>query len=156
VTNETVPLYLVAAVSDAPNVCTPAVNTPPKDTLGIPGFAKFDIVSFEKTFFINIMNAGPSLSKFLTTFVPFTVVMQYDGKTHQRQFSREEVAKQVGLLEKATGPITNPHVVRKPSAPPPIMPPLTTLIPPQPSPASPGALKPSPPDVDVTGKLPSN
>jgi hypothetical protein len=157
VTNETIPLYIMAAVSDTPNACIPTANTLPKDTLGIPGFADFDIVSFEKTFFINVTNEGPSLSKFLTTFVPFTVVMRYDGKTYQRQFSREEVDRQVAILEKAAGPITNPHVVRKPSALPPAMPPLTTLVPPQKaSPVPPGAPNPSPPDVDVTGKLPSN
>ncbi|HXD14367.1 MAG TPA: hypothetical protein VNU65_09330 [Xanthobacteraceae bacterium] len=155
VTNETFPLYLVAAVSDAPNICTPAANTAPKDTLGIPGFADFDIVSFEKPLFVNVLHEGPSLTKFLSTFVPFTIVMQYDGKTYQRRFSREEVDRQVALFETASGPITNPHVVRKSSLPPPPPPPLTTLIPPQASPVPPRLLpsKPLTPDNDVTGKI---
>jgi hypothetical protein len=155
ITNETIPLYLVAAVSDTSNACMPAANALPKDTLGIPGFADFDVVSFEKPFFVNVVNEGPFLTKFLSAFVPFTVVLQYDGKVYQRQFSRDEVDKQVALLEKAAGPITNPHVVRKPSAPPPVLQPLTKLVPPQASPVPPGALKP-PAEDDVTGKIRSD
>jgi hypothetical protein len=88
VTNATIPLYINAAEADAVNACTPVVPTSPKDTLGIPGFANFDVASSEKPFFINIANDGKPLSEFLRTFVPFTVVVQYDGKIYQRHFSR--------------------------------------------------------------------
>ena len=156
VTNDTIPLYIVAAEADAVNACTLATPTLPKDTLGIPGFADFDIVSYEKPFVINILHDGKSLGEFLRTFVPFTIIMQYDGRTHQRRFSKGEVDKQVALLEQVAGPITNPHVVRKRALPPAAPPPLTTLSHPQSSPVPPGLLplKPLPPDADVTGKLP--
>jgi hypothetical protein len=156
-TNETIPIYIVAAEADAVNACTLAAPTLPKDTLGIPGFADFDIVSYEKPYVLNVLYDGKALSNFLRTFVPFTIIMHYDGKTYQRRFSKDEVDRQVAILEKAAGPITNPHVVRKRSLPPAAPPPLTTLTHPQSSPVPPGLLplKPPPaPDADVTGKIP--
>jgi len=147
-TNETLPIYIVAAEASAANVCTMALPTLPKDTLGIPAFADFDIVSYGKPFPINVLNADAMpLSKFLNEFVPFTVVMKYDGKDYERHFSKEEVDRQIALLEKLTAPITTPHVVKKsaPTIAPP--PPLATPIPP--------SATASPSNPDITGKIPT-
>src|SRR5208282_2408969 len=86
VTNKAVPVNLIAAEIDAPNVCTPTVPTASKDTLGIPAFADFDVVSFEGALYVNIPHDGFPLQKFLTEFVPFTVVVKYNGTKYQRQF----------------------------------------------------------------------
>jgi hypothetical protein len=157
ITNETVPIYLVAAAPDALNICTPPANTLPKDTLGIPGFADFDIVSFEKPFYVNVLHEGPTLSKFEAGFVPFTLVLKYDGQTFKRRFTKEEVEKQIALLQKVSGPITTPHVVRKTPPPPLTPPPLMKLVPPA-SPVPPGALKPASPNDDdlTTGRVKSD
>jgi hypothetical protein len=149
-TNETIPIYIIAVESGAANVCTPAVPTLPEDTLGIPPFADFDIVSYKKPFFINVLSPDAvPLSKFLSDFVPFTIVMSYDGRSYERHFSKEEVDRQVALLEKITAPITIPHVVRKQSAPMVIPQPLFTPVPTQPAP-------PAPASPDITGKTPGN
>ncbi len=149
-TNETLPIYIVAAASGVTNACSMAAPTLPKDTLGIPAFADFDIVSYEKPFFLNVLypDAVP-LTKFLNEFVPFTLVMKYDGRNYKRHFSKEEVDRQVALLEKLSAPITIPHVVRKQSAPTVAPPPLATPIPPSSAPVSPA-------NPDVTGKIPRN
>jgi hypothetical protein len=97
-------------------------------------------VSYDKIFAINVLyeSAFPC-SRFLNQFTPFTIVMKYDGRNYQRHFSRAEVDTQVALLEKVAGPITTPHIVRKPSAPVVHFPPLSTV---------------RPPNADVTGKIP--
>jgi hypothetical protein len=147
-TNETLPIYILASDVGATNACTVPVPTLPKDTLGIPAFADFDIVTHKKPFFINVLADGIPLPKFVNQFVPFTIVLKYDGTTYQRRFSKEEVDRQISMLEKLTAPITNPHVVRKQSAPPLIaVPPLTTLVPPSSTPVPPG-------NHDLTGKIP--
>jgi hypothetical protein len=140
ITNETMPIYMLAAESNAINLCTLTVPTLAKDTLGIPAFADFDIVSYGKLYFINaLVEDAMPLSKFLNQFVPFTVVMTYNGKNYHRQFSKVEVERQVALLEKLSAPITTPHVVRKQSAPTTTLPPFTTPRPPSSAPSiSPG------------------
>jgi hypothetical protein len=157
ITNETIPLYIVAAAPEALNICTPPMNTPPKDTLGIPGFADFDIVSFEKPLYLNVLHDGPSLATFQNSFVPFTLGLRYDGKTYTRHYTKGEVDKQVAVLTKLSGPLTAPHVVRKTPPPPLTLPPLGNRVAPPPaSPVPLGALRPAEPNDDVTGSLKSD
>lgn len=138
-TNETLPIYILAPENVA-NACTMAVPTLPKDTLGIPAFADFDIVSHGKPFFVKFVYADAMpLTKFLNEFVPFTIVMKYDGKEYKRHYSKWEVDRQVTLLEKISAPFTVPRVVRKQGAPIAIPPLLATPI----------------PHADVTGKIPA-
>ena len=133
--NETLPIYILAANAVAANACTFSVPTLPKDTLGIPAFADFNISTSKKPIFINRFEGMP-LSRFLNEFVPFTIVMKYDGKTYRRHFTREEVDRQIAVLEKLAGPPPNPYVIRKETAPAvTIVPPLTSLIPPTTTPA---------------------
>jgi hypothetical protein len=142
ITNETIPIYLLAVDASIANACTPQVPTLPKDTSGIPAFADFDIVSYRKPFMMNVIgDDAVTLTNFLNTFVPFTIVLKYNGKSYQRQFSRAEIDRQVAMLEKVAAPITIPHVIRKPSAPSVPLPPLVTR-------------RPSASDSDVTGKIP--
>ncbi|HEY5067063.1 MAG TPA: hypothetical protein VIJ04_19850 [Xanthobacteraceae bacterium] len=129
-TNETVPIYILAANTVATRACTLAVPTLPEDTKGIPGFSLVQIVGYKKPLFVNVpySDAVP-FSKFAGEFAPFTVVLKYNGKSYKRQFSREEIERQKVVFEKASGPPTEPYVVRKESAPPStILPPLTPLI----------------------------
>ena len=71
--------------------------------------------------------------------------MTYNGKKYQRHFTREEVDKQVAILEKLVAPSANPFVIRKSTAPAVNFTPapLSPLIPPNATPVP-----------DVTGKIP--
>jgi hypothetical protein len=62
-------------------------------------------------------------------FVPFTIVLEYDGTKYERRFSKEEVENQIALLNRSTTPQSTPRVMRKVVAKPPPLAPLTTLIP---------------------------
>jgi hypothetical protein len=132
ITNQSIPLYIVAAQSSAANVCTMNASTLPQDTMGIPGFADFDVVTNTKPIFLNVISdEAVPLSKFMSSFVPFTVVTKYNGKKYQRQFTKEEVQKQVAILEKVAAPVSDPHVVKRSStvlATPVPLPTLSTLL----------------------------
>lgn len=143
--NEHLPIRILAANASIVNACSFLVPTLPQDTLGIPAFADFNVSTSEKPIFLNRFEGMP-LSRFLNEFVPFTIVTTYGGKLYQRHFTREEVDRQVAILEKAAAPSANPYVIRKTTAPvvTVIPPPLTTLIPPNATPIPP----------DVTGKVP--
>jgi hypothetical protein len=101
------------------------------ETYGIPAFADFDVVTFEKPF-VEIGKDGITLTKFMADFVPFTIVLEYDGTEYRRQFSKAEVEEQVEVYKRSFTPQNTPHIVRKPNARPPPLMPLTTLIPPDP------------------------
>jgi hypothetical protein len=145
-TNQTLPIYIMAANAAIANACTITIPSLPKDTLGIPALADFAISTSKKPLFVNTSYEGLSLSQFLNEFVPFTIVMEYDGKKHQRHFTREEVDRQVAILEKVAAPSTNPYVIRKSTAPEvnTALPSLSPLIPPNATPVPP----------DITGKVP--
>lgn len=132
-TNETLPIYFMAADAGATHACTISVPTPPEDTLGIPAFSLFAIATHKKPLYVNVpYQDAIAATKFKNEFAPFTVVLKYDGKEYKRRFSREEVDQQLTLFEKASGPPTNPYVVRKNSAPPiTSLPPLSPLIKPK-------------------------
>jgi hypothetical protein len=129
--NETLPVYILAADPIVTSACTFLKPSLPKDTLGIPAFADFNISTSKKPIILNQYEGMP-LSRFLNEFVPFTIVLKYNGKSYQRHFTKEEVDRQVAILEKLAGPPPDPYVIRKSTAPavtvPP--PPLATLIPP--------------------------
>lgn len=129
-TNETLPIYFMAADAGAAHACMISVPTPPEQTLGIPAFSLFAIATHKKPMFVNVPYADAiPATKFESEFVPFTIVMKYAGTEYKRRFSREEVDRQLALFEKAAGPPTNPYVVRKETASPiTSLPPLTPLI----------------------------
>jgi hypothetical protein len=131
VTNETTPIYILAANSVTTHACTLAVPSLPEDTRGIPGFSLVQIVSYKKPFFVNVPYADAiPFMKFESEFVPFTVILKYGGKEYKRQFQREEVERQKAIFEKASGPPTEPYIIRKaPQVT--SLPPLTPLISPR-------------------------
>jgi len=144
-TNVTIPIYLLAQNTDESKhiACFPHpwIPTIGADTFGIPAFADFEIVSQEKPF-IETGKDGVPVSKFIRDFVPFTIVLEYDGTKYERRFTLQEVNTQVTMLDHASDPTSAPHVTRKPNAkePPPL--PLQTLLPPD-LPNNPGLTSPN-------------
>jgi hypothetical protein len=134
-TNVQLPIYILAQDVDESKiaVCTPRIPTAPQETFGIPGFADFDIGTYEKPF-IEVSKDGVLVSKFLNDFVPFTVVLTYQGATATRQFTREEVTKQIDTFEKSVSLQSIPRVIRKSGAKPWHLPPLRPLVQPQATP----------------------
>jgi hypothetical protein len=126
-TNEKLPIYILAFSADVANACTLPIPTLPSDTLGIPAFADFDVVTYKSPFYMNVLNQGVPLSKFLSEFVPFTVVLNYNGQKYQKHFSKADVDLQVAILEKLSAPRTNPFILRKKSAPTNLTPPPLSL-----------------------------
>jgi hypothetical protein len=53
----------------------------------------------------------------LDTFVPLTVHVEYDGATVERQFSKEDIQRQIEIFSQITSLQNLPRVVRKPDAP---------------------------------------
>jgi hypothetical protein len=160
-TNAQIPIYILAQNADESKVLAcfphPWIPTLPGETFGIPPFADFEIGSHDKPF-IEPGKDGVTITKFLNDFVPFMIVLEYDGIKVERHFSREEVNKQIEIFEKSLNPLSNPYVLRRANASPPAMPPLRPLM----TPAPPASLPPlklliSPPDPDdtPTGKIPS-
>lgn len=129
-TNVQRPILLLGQDVDDSKVaaCVPRVPTLPHETFGIPGFADFDIVTFEKTF-MDVSTDGMTLTQFLNTFVPFTVIVNYDGKQFERKFSREEVIRQAETFERSASLQSIPRVLRTPNAKVPSLPPLQSLLP---------------------------
>jgi hypothetical protein len=136
-TNAQIPIYLQAQDADQTKIhaCFPHpwIPTAPDETYGIPGFAEFDIGTYEKPFVeISLtegVKEGVTAADFLATFVPFTVVLEYDGGNIKRKFSRTEVEQQFTIFEAGLNPLSNPHVLRKTDARPPTLAPLHPLIP---------------------------
>jgi hypothetical protein len=155
-TNAQIPIYILAQSADEAKIQAcfqhPWIPTLPEETFGIPPFADFQISTREKAF-IEAGKDGVTLSKFINDFVPFTIVLEYDGMKIERKFSREEVNRQVELFEKSLNPLASPYVLRRASARAPELPPLPPLIPPMPSLPP---LKPllSDPDYAPTGSIP--
>lgn len=133
--NERLPVYILAANATIANACTPLLPTLPQDTLGIPAFADFNVSTSKKPIVINRFE-GLTLSEFENEFVPFTIVMTYGGNKYQRHFTKEEVDRQIAMLEKLAAPSLNPYVIRKSTAPPVTiaLPPLSPLISPNATP----------------------
>jgi hypothetical protein len=99
------------------------VPTLSEDTFGIPPFADFDVTTFEKAF-TNFAVDGTPVSKFMSDFGPFSVVLNYDGAKYERPFSRAEILNQVAILEKTAVIQSVPRVIRKSTAPKVTFPPL--------------------------------
>jgi hypothetical protein len=162
-TNAPLPIYILAQDDDESKIaaCIPRVPTLPRETFGIPSFADFDVGTYDKSF-AEFAKDGISLAKFLSDFVPFTVVLEYDGTTYTRHFSKDEVAKQIDIFEKSLSLESIPRVLRKANATPSPLVPLHPLVPtnatPVPS-ASLPALKLFPltnSDASPTGTVPLN
>jgi hypothetical protein len=156
-TNAEVPIFIVAQDPDDAKalVCVgqPWVPTIPEETFGIPPFADFDVVTFEKPF-VQPGIDGITLAKFMNDFVPFSIILEYDGTKYERQFSKAEVERQVALFERSLTPQSNPRVMRKANAKPAPLTPLTTLLPPNLPKTPPGLASPIPPAG--LPKLPQN
>jgi hypothetical protein len=148
ITNVQLPIYLSAQEQENPkaNVCYAQtwVPTLPQETFGIPPFADFQLATFSKPIAVAEMD-GTLLSKFMNDFVPFTVVLDYDGTKYERRFSKEEIQRQVSTFERSLNPQSSPHVTRKLDAKPPPPFPLQLSIPPDPPKAPPGLASPIPP-----------
>jgi hypothetical protein len=146
-TNVPLPIYIVAQDPDETKIqacfAQAMIPTLPQETYGIPGFADFDISTFEKPFIETGIDGIP-LSKFMNDFVPFTIVLEYNGTKYERRFSKDEVANQVTILERSANPISTPRVLRKSDARQPPLAPLTTLIPRDLPKALPGLASPIP------------
>jgi hypothetical protein len=146
-TNVTIPIYLLAQEQDESKnlACFPHawIPTSAEETYGIPAFADFEISSSEKPF-IETGKDGIPLSKFLNDFVPFTVILEYDGTKYERRFTTEEVKRQIALLENISSPPNSPRIARKPNPKmaPPL--PLQTLLPANPPKTPPGLASPIP------------
>jgi hypothetical protein len=140
-TNAAVPIYLHAQAQEMDDSKTlacfpnPWIPTSPEETYGIPPLADFDVGTYDKPF-ADVNQDGVTITKFLNTFVPFSVVLEYDGAKFERKFSKEEVVRQVDLFEKSFKPLSNPHVLRRTTAKPAPLPPLRSLVP-QPTPSPP-------------------
>jgi hypothetical protein len=159
-TNAQIPIYLEAQEPDTNKIqaCFPHpwIPTNPDETFGIPAFADFDIGTYEKPY-TEITPQGSMdgvvAGEFLAAFVPFTVVLEYDGEKFKKQFSRDDVQKQFAVFEKSLNPLSNPHVLRKPTARPAAFPPLHPLIPlATPKPTDPTSSIPTIPAPSATDK----
>lgn len=157
-TNEQLPIFVLAQDNDEAKIpaCAPRIPTSPDDILGIPGFAEFDVSSYGKAFAV-IGKDGLLVGDFLRKYVPFTIVLKYEGRSFTRQFTREEVSQQINIFERSLSLQSIPRVLRKTTAPRPEQEPLHPLLQPQSTPIPPGLLplKPPPPsDLDITSKIP--
>lgn len=112
-TNVTIPIYILAQEPDQTKAIAcfphPWIPTLAEETYGIPPFAEFEISTSEKPF-IETGKDGVPLSQFIRDFVPFTVVLEYDGTKYERRFTLEEVKNQAAMLERASDPLSTPHV----------------------------------------------
>jgi hypothetical protein len=131
-TNEELPIYLLAEDQNAPpGAFGRNIPTLAEETFGIPGKAEFGITTFNKSIFQGGVDGTP-FSKFLRDFGPFTVVLQYDGITVRRNFSKQDIEAQLQFFEQQIDPSrgSTPRVVRKPDASPPVQPTFPFPIPP--------------------------
>ncbi len=157
VTNVQLPIYLLAQAQEdpKPNVCYAQtwIPTLPQETFGIPPFADFQLATFSKPVAVAESDGSP-ISKFMNDFVPFTIVLEYDGTKYERQFSKEEVQRQVSTFERSLNPQSSPHIARKLDAKPPPPFPFQLLIPPDPPKAPPSLASPIP--LGILPKPPAN
>jgi hypothetical protein len=156
-TNAQIPIYIQAQEPGETKIAAcfphPWIPTDPAETFGIPAFAEFNIGTFEKPAAeispTEGVLDGAALSEFKATFVPFTVVIEYEGGRVERRFTREEIEQQFSIFQKTfnktLNPLSDPYVLRKPSARPVTLPPLHPLIP---------LATPSKPSNDNTGSVP--
>jgi hypothetical protein len=157
-TNAEIPVYILAQDANESTTLAcfahPWIPTLPGETFGIPPFADFQIVTHEKPV-IETGKDGIPITKFFTDFVPFTILLEYDGRKVERHFSREEVTKQIEIFEKSMNPLSNPYVLRRATAPTPSMPMLSPLMTPAPPPETWPSFKPllSDPDYAPTGAI---
>lgn len=147
-TNEQIPIYLMAMdpLESTQKVClVPGwIPTSPQETFGIPPFADFDVATFDKAAAAVGVDGIP-LTKFMNDFVPFTVVLEYDGTRYERRFTKEEVQNQVTTFERSVNPQNTPRVIRRSTAKPAALPTLQSLLPPDPPKvAHPGLASPIP------------
>jgi hypothetical protein len=146
-TNVQLPLFVLGQDPDESKlkVCFAQswIPTLPQETFGIPGFADFDIVTFEKA--VTLAGAdGMPLAKFMNDFVPFTIFVEYGGTKYERHFSKAEVLNQVETFQRSINPQSLPRVMRRPNAKAPLLPTLQTLLPPDPPKNRPGLASPIP------------
>ena len=151
-TNVTIPIYLLAqepdqSVQSKVIACFPHpwIPTIGDETFGIPPFAEFEISTWEKPF-IETGKDGISLSQFIRDFVPFTVVLEYDGTKYERRFTTAEVQLQTTMLDHLSDPTSSPHVTRRPNAKSPAPLPLQTLLPADSPKSQPGLVNPIKPE----------
>lgn len=137
ITNSTKPIYVLGQDSDDSKIqaCIPRIPTTFNETYGIPALADFDVTTFEKIGYL--ATDGISVATFLNAFVPFTVHLEYDGVKVERQYSRDEINKQVDLFGKIASLQSVPRVIRREDAPKPQMTPLQPLVQATPVPAMP-------------------
>jgi hypothetical protein len=147
-TNEQIPIYLMGQdpLEATQKVClVPGwIPTLPQETFGIPPFADFDIATFDKPL-AAAGKDGMTLTKFMNDFVPFTVVLEYDGTRYERRFTQEEVQIQVTLFQRSLNPQNTPRVLRRSTAKPATLPNFQTLVPAAPPQTAPGLASPIPP-----------
>jgi hypothetical protein len=153
-TNAQRPIYLQAQDQEENKALAcfphPWIPTLPDQTFGIPPLADFEIGTYDKPY-AEVGKDGIPLSQFLSTFSPFTVVLEYDGTKLERRFSQAEINKQIEIFQKSLNPLSAPHILRTENAAPAHFPNLRPLTPsPQatPVPSLPG-------DHTITGKIPS-
>ncbi|MGP0060457.1 MAG: hypothetical protein ACLPID_14325 [Beijerinckiaceae bacterium] len=126
-TNKTEIFYLIAGEADSSKMRTPFdlnIPTLPEETYGIPGLANFKIQTFEKIAFEPGKDGVP-VAQFLKDFVPFTLVLEYDGLKIERHFSKQMIEDELVRFERFSNPANSaliPRIVRKPNASPPKVP----------------------------------
>lgn len=127
ITNSTKPIYLLGQDNDESLIaaCIPRVPTPFDETYGIPAFADFDVVTFPQVSYSP--KDGISVETFINAFAPFTAHIEYDGATAERQFSKEEIERQVDIFGKILSLQSVPRVIRKENATKPKYAPLQPL-----------------------------
>jgi hypothetical protein len=140
VTNIPLPIYLLAQDADDTKipVCVPRIPTVPQETFGVPGFADFDLATYDK-FFADPQIDGMPVDKFMNQYVPFTISLTYDGVRFVRHYSKEEVQRQIAEFEKTLSVQSAPRVIRRTTAAKPLMPSLRPIVP---VPSSPSGIAP--------------
>jgi hypothetical protein len=116
VTNVSKPIYILGQDDDDKQLaaCILRVPTSYDETYGIPALADFDIVTFPFVGFTQ--TDGISAATFLNTFAPFTVHIEYDGAIAHRQFSKEEIQKQIDVFGEILSLQNIPRVIRRENA----------------------------------------
>jgi hypothetical protein len=129
VTNAPKTIYILGQDNNESQVaaCIPRIATAFEETYGVPAFADFDVVSFTQVGPNFLPTDGFSIKSFLDTQAPFTVHMEYDGATLERQFSKQEIQKQIDLFASITSLRSIPRVMRKEDATKPHFNPLRPL-----------------------------
>ena len=117
-TNRTDAIFIVASEEKSRGPFDNIIPTLPEETYGIPGLAEFRIQSFEKVFFDAGKDGMPS-EEFVRDYVPFTVVLEYDGIKIERKFIKQDIEAELKRFEALADPANsslNPRIVRRPTA----------------------------------------